>query len=161
MIVPSAPEPFCDLAAQVEAVLDKHNPKDCVFIARSNERDIPPKAWEIPYLVLRNEGMLATVNPEKASEFLVADDGGMARILDYPERKTDALRSGSPVVARVIDDGGRVIIEAVVSSSRVDIAEAHFGKYILSGCKFEVVDPIAMIERRFRLRKEGSLRSVA
>ena len=93
----SYPEPACDIAAQIRAMLDPLSPRDTVFIAT------------------RPEGVLLTLDRVKAALFADADSRVLGKMLGYPEDRDDVMALGDGVVVQALDRYGRVVIDALVN----------------------------------------------
>ena len=94
----------------------------------------------------RPEGTLLTTDVRKARTFADArsvDDTLMARLLGYPETKSDVLATGAPHVVQGRDAAGNVVAADVKTSSG-----------------FPVLDraTVEFIRRHWRLPTDGSTR---
>lgn len=122
----TTPEPQSDVEAQIAALRDPNNPKDTVFLAAGTP---VPKAANAPGVLAyqRPEGTLLTTDVRKAREFADAhavDDAFMARLLGYPETKSDVVAGGAPHVVQGRDEAGNVVVETLASPAGLPAAEA-------------------------------------
>lgn len=120
----STPEPNSDIHAQIAALADPQNPKDAVFIAKGT-----PMPGNLPAdakVVMRKEGALITNNPDKAKLFRAGPvtDEKMAKILDYPQTKADAVAGGNAQVVQGKDAQGNVVHESLATPEMLPGAAA-------------------------------------
>jgi hypothetical protein len=146
VISPSFPEPLCDVAAQIGALLDRNHPKEAVWLAAGTPcPDVSASgliAIQVP------SGRLLTAKQGIASRFLAAQtDETLASILGYPETKWRV--SGVPVVVRARDGRGAVITEMLSSPHLVDIAAAVAAQH----GEVEIATICDVLLRRQRLRE--------
>jgi len=121
----TTPEPQADIEAQIRAMTDPNNPKDTVFLARGTA---VPESANAPGVLAyeRPEGTLLTTDVRKARTFADArsvDDTLMARLLGYPETKSDVLATGAPHVVQGRDAAGNVVVETLASPAGLPAAE--------------------------------------
>lgn len=125
MIVPTLPEPLCDVAAQFRALCDPAHPKDAMWVSRGTP--LPPRRDRIGTVVL-SDGVLLSVDPAKIAALKAAPNGEtLAAVLGYAEPKSHI--DGVPAVVQAVDDRGCVIMEMGASVDRlseaVEIAQRH------------------------------------
>jgi len=115
------PEPACDIAAQLRAVLDPRSAKDAVYLAPGTPE--PESAGLGLHRVARDAGVLLTSNRTKAEIFRrmpALTERALALLLDYPEAKDDVRRAGGePVVVQGVAPDGGVVYEAAASRRHV------------------------------------------
>jgi hypothetical protein len=161
-LMESTPEPRSDVRAQIGAMLDLDHPKDAVFVARGNERAIPKNLPRGIAVVRRPEGTLLTVNGNKARFFdkkRRIDDGDLARILGYPERKRDVLVAalrGQPVTDyQAHDEHGNVVASAMTSARRAGETARAISRQIPPGGRLVQASPLDEQAHRFKRRAHG------
>ncbi len=140
MLSVTVPEPLKDIDAQLDALMDPKHPKRAVFIPASNA-----------IVVSRKEGTLVTTNFPLAEMFATVGeltDDLVALILDYPGKKSDAIRAGDGVILQVRDGNGAVIIECCISAARITEAKNHFEPYVPYRGEILILSPDEVIKRR-------------
>ena len=100
-----------DIAAQIKAMLDPNHPKDAVFVAKGSDSAIPDSLPDNVMVQPRPEGTLLTTNRKKLEAFQAPDltDQALAKILDYPQTKDDAIASGNPLAVQAFDADGNMV----------------------------------------------------
>lgn len=147
------PEPWCDIAAQIQYMLDTRNGKDAVFIAAGNE-DCVPAAMPGVIMWHRAEGTLLTTSREKFGRFATLPhltDENLAGLLGYPQPKRNAMLHAPFIAAQVRDADDCVVKEAVLST--VDGALDIFRQSrVPEGGRLVVLEPLEVLQRRQQLR---------
>lgn len=158
------PEPPGDIRAQLAAVLDPDHPKLACFLVPEDAKNLAIPEEGIPGLIVvrRDEGVLVTVDPERAELFRAGyDEPTMARILGYPECKDEIARRCPRPVSRharsvqARDSGGHVVTEAFCSPLAFLPTCAAMARHVPPGGELVVMAPTHSIARRVALRWIG------
>lgn len=149
MIAPTAPEPLCDVAAQLRALSDVGNPKQAVWLAAGTALPDLDGFVTADFMA----GVLVATNLSPAHRLWAAPtDETLAELLGYPEPKWSLV--GKPVAVvqgRNHDDG--VVIEMLSSVSGLRRAAKVALQY---APRLEMLTPEAALARRAELcRREG------
>jgi hypothetical protein len=142
MISLSSPEPLCDVAAQVRALLDPAHPKDAVWLARGTvvPGGIDAERVDLP------EGVLFTTNQAKARYLrMFPTDEALALVLGYLEPKSTVVCPA--VVVRAADEEGSIITEMACNAARIDAATAM----LMSHGRVSITDVHSSLARRAEL----------
>lgn len=116
MISLSTPEPRCDVAAQIRALVSPWHPKDAVWLAQGT----PAPQIDGVERIAHEAGVLLTVAPLKARRFRDdPSDDRLAEILGYVEPKGSVTE---PLIVVQARDNGCVVIEMAVSAHRAQEA---------------------------------------
>jgi hypothetical protein len=156
-VTPSTREPACDILAQIGALLDQRHPKDAVFIAAGNEKEVPERLDPSIVVVFRSEGSLLTTNGTKAQLFhgkQFLTDADLAEILGFPENKVAAAASEAPFAIQARDRAGCVVAEAVTSPARAGETARAIGAQVPVGGSLVSLSGLALQMRRAALLGE-------
>jgi hypothetical protein len=119
LIAPTWPEPFCDVVAQVRALLDPCHPKAAMWLSAGTRTP----SWIAPSLVLPTGSFYGSARDCRRLETDPSEET-LARLLGYVEAKSAIRVCG--LMAQARDPGGCVVSEMMFSPSRMPEALAAF-----------------------------------
>ncbi len=148
-VVPSAPEPAGDIAAQARALRDPKHPKDAMFVANGTAH--PKGLTGGVQAIRRPEGTLLTTNADKAKQYRSARplrDSDVGKMLGYSETKASAVASGQPVTVQARDKRGNVVAEQVASPAGHGAALKAVGAQVPKGGSARTMGTVHAMQRR-------------